>query len=165
MTAEPSLPDAPVAHPAVAPRSGEEPLLRLAAMDEGDLAVLSAHLQDMVVAVGDLAYLPAERRFALVGKRFDWVAAVAGGCERCASGLHFDGVTAVARSGFAQGEGDRQLNLLAIAFAAEADGTAAGTVTLTFSAGAALRLSVEYLEAQMRDLGERWPCDKTPLHP
>ena len=59
------------------------PLLQLAAMDADDLAILSAHLQDMQIAIGDLAYLPAERRFALVGKRFDWVKAAVGGCERC----------------------------------------------------------------------------------
>ena len=161
MPPEPDRPDANTAFAATAPA----PLLRLAAMDPDDLAVLSAHLQDMEIAVGDLAYLPAERRFALVGKRFDWVAAAAGGCERCAAGLHFDRVTAVARSGFAQGDGDRQLNLLAIAFAAQGVEAAAGAVTLTFSGGAALRLTVDYLEAQMRDLGERWPCDRTPLHP
>ncbi len=155
--------DRPAAATAAAPPPF--PLLRLAAMDSDDLAVLSTHLQDMEVAVGDLAYLPAERRFALVGKRFDWVAAAAGGCERCATGLHFDRVTAVARSGFAQSDGDRQLNLLAIAFTPQQDEAAAGSVTLTFSGGAALRLAVDCLEAQMRDLGDRWPCDRTPLHP
>ncbi len=147
------------------------PLLQLAAMDADDLAILSAHLQDMRVAVGDLAYLPTQRRFALVGKRFDWVKAAVGGCERCATGLHFDWVHAVARHGFAQGDGERQLNLLAIEFAGQdaaegaSDASPTGTVTLTFSGGAALRLTVECLEAQMRDLGERWPCERAPVHP
>lgn len=166
MTAETPLPDAPTLRslPTQA-AAGGEPLLHLAAMDADDLAVFSAHLQDMKVAVGDLAYLPAERRFVLVGKRFDWVVAARGGCERCATGLHFDGVTSVARSGFSQGDGERQLNLLAIEFAAETPEAAAGTVTLTFSGSAALRLNVDCVEAQMRDLGERWPCDCMPAHP
>ena len=68
----------------------------------------------------------------------------------------------VSRSGFAQGESGRTLNLLALNFdTAEAPG---GTVTLTFSGGAAIRLSVECLEAQMRDLGACWPCDCQPVH-
>ena len=136
--------------------------LRLVALDNDDLAILSANLQDARVLVSDLAYLPPQKRFALAGKRFDWVKAAAGGCERCATGLHFERVLGVARLGFTQTEPDRELNLLAIHFLpTEAP---AGHVTLTFSGGAAIRLEVECLEAQMRDLGERWPCDKQPAH-
>ena len=138
------------------------PPLRLLALDEDDLEILSANMQDALIPVPEIAYLPAERRFALAGKRFDWVKAAAGGCERCAVGLHFERVLGVARTGFAQTEVERVLNLLAIAFApTEAP---AGHVLLTFSGGAAIRLNVECLEAQMRDLGPRWPCDKTPAH-
>ena len=37
--------------------------LKLLALDEEDLAVLSAHVQDAVLKVGDLVYLPKEQRF------------------------------------------------------------------------------------------------------
>ena len=139
------------------------PLLRLVALDEDDLAILSANLQDALIPVPEIAYLPREKRFALAGKRFDWVKAAAGGCERCAVGLHFERVLSVARIGFAQDEHDRVLNLLAVAFT-PADAPA-GHVTLTFSGGAAIRLQVECLEVGMADLGERWPCTKQPAHP
>jgi hypothetical protein len=137
-------------------------LLRLVALDVDDLAVLSANLQDALIPVSDLAYLPGERRFALAGRRFDWVKAVAGGCERRATGLHFECVLGAALSGFTRTEADRILNLLAINF--EQGDAPAGTVTLTFSGGAAIKLDVECIEAQMRDLGPRWPCDKQPKH-
>lgn len=137
--------------------------LALAALDADDLSVLSANLQDARIAVADLAYLPAEKRFALVGRRFDWIKAAAGGCERAAMGLHFERVLGVARSGLAQDDGERVLNLLAIDFAVAEE--PAGKVTLTFSGGAAIRLDVECIEAQMRDLGPRFPCEKTPAHP
>lgn len=137
--------------------------LRLVAMDDDDLAVLSANLQDSQIPVAEMAYLPSQRRFVLAGKRFDWVKATSGGCERCATGLHFECVLGVSRVGFDQHQADRVLNLLAIKFEpADAPG---GTVTLTFSGGAAIRLAVECLEAQMRDLGERFPCDRKPTHP
>lgn len=138
-------------------------LLRLVALDEDDLAILSANLQDALIPVSELAYLPSEKRFALAGKRFDWVKAAAGGCERCDTGLHFERVLGVARSGFAQTESGRVLNLLAVHFVAT--DAPAGHVTLTFSGGAAIRLDVECIEAQMRDLGPRWPCDCEPKHP
>lgn len=136
--------------------------LRLFALDVEDLAVLSANLQDALIPVAEIAYLPKERRFALAGRRFDWVKAAAGGCERCAAGLHFDYVRGVALSGFAQAETERVLNLLAINFEpGEAPG---GTVTLAFSGAVAIRLDVECIEAQMRDLGPRWSCDQQPKH-
>jgi hypothetical protein len=136
--------------------------LRLAALDEDDLAILSANLQDALIRVADMTYLPQSKRFALVGKRFDWVKAGEGAMERCAVGLHFERVLAVGRIGFEQSETERELNLLAIHF--EPTGTPAGYIGLTFSGGAAIRLTVECLEAQMRDLGERWVCEKQPEH-
>ena len=69
----------------------------------------------------------------------------------------------VARSGFEQSEAQRVLNLLSIHF--EPTDVPAGRIVLTFSGQAAVRLEVECIEAQMRDLGPRWPCDKQPAHP
>ena len=143
--------------------SADDVRLALVVMDADDLSVLSANLQDARIAVSDVAYLPAEKRFAMVGHRFDWIKAAAGGCERAAMGLHFERVLGVTRVGLQQDDGERVLNLLAIDFAA-AD-VPAGQVTLTFSGGAAIRLDVECIEAQMRDLGPRFPCDKAPAHP
>ncbi len=53
--------------------------LKLIAFDEEDLKVVSAHLQDAVVRVGDMAYLPKERRFAALLNRFDWELAAGAG--------------------------------------------------------------------------------------
>lgn len=137
-------------------------LLALQALDADDLAVISANLQDTRVAVADLAYLPAQKRFVLVGKRFDWMVAASGGCQRCEVGLHFERVLGAARAGLASVDDTRVLNLLAIDFAAgEAP---AGQVTLTFSGHVAIRLDVECVEAQMRDLGAMVPCNQTPAH-
>ena len=136
------------------------PTLKLLAFDEEDLAVLSAHAQDMSVQSTDLAYLPADKTFALAGERFDWVGADRGFCERVVCGLHFDRVLRVRKQAM---DGRDTLNLLSILF--ETTDAPSGAVTLTFSGGATVRLDVECLEAQMRDLGERRPCDCRPDHP
>jgi hypothetical protein len=47
-------------------------LLKLAAEDEDDLKAISALVQDAVMTVGDLAFLPKARRFALVLNRYRW---------------------------------------------------------------------------------------------
>ena len=52
------------------PAMSEPDLLRLAAIDEEDLAVVSAYVQDAVLKVGDMVYLPRERRFAVGMNRF-----------------------------------------------------------------------------------------------
>ena len=46
-------------------------LLKLVAMESEDLAIISAHLQDAVARVGEMAYLPAEKRFAEGAARDD----------------------------------------------------------------------------------------------
>jgi len=136
--------------------------LRLIVLDSQDIDVLSCNLQDAVVRAADLAYLPKERRFALLASRFDWVAAEDGRMERCRSGLHFDHVRAVASTGFDRLDAERVLNLLSIVF--EPGEAPAGSVVLTFSGGAGVRLDVECVDAQLRDLGPRWTAHHKPGH-
>ncbi|MBV8849708.1 MAG: DUF2948 family protein [Methylobacteriaceae bacterium] len=137
--------------------------LKLLVFDDEDLAVVSANLQDAIVRASDMAFLPKEQRFAFTAARFDWMAADEGRCERLQTGMHFERVRNVRTAGFRPGKPDEVLNLLSIIFApGEAP---AGEVVLTFSGGAGVRLNVECLEAQMRDIGPRWPCKGKPGHP
>ena len=53
--------------------------LKLIALDADDLAIISAHLQDAVLKMGDVAFLPREKRFAAVVNRFDWMHAIENG--------------------------------------------------------------------------------------
>src|SRR4051794_14574908 len=91
--------------------------LRLIALDSEDLAVISCNLQDAVVRVADLAYVPGQHRFALLASRFDWATAEAGRMERCRAGLHFDTVVKVASTGFDRTNREAVLNLLSVSFA------------------------------------------------
>lgn len=136
--------------------------LRLVAFDADDLEVISTHLQDALVRVAGMTHLPAQKRFALIASRFDWMAAEAGVPQRCESGLHFDHVLAVSLQGFDRKDGKRLLNLLDISFS---EGEApSGHVVLTFSGDAAVRLQVECLDAQMSDIGARWKTRRKPGH-
>jgi hypothetical protein len=137
--------------------------LKLLAFDEEDLSVVSAKFQDAIVRVADMVYLPGEKRFALMAARFDWIAALRGPAERCWAGLHFDRVTKVTQIAIPHGTPGAMLNLLAIRFLV-AD-PPSGAIVLTFSGGAAVRLEVECIEAQMRDTGPRWRTKALPGHP
>jgi len=135
--------------------------LKLIALDTDDLSVISAHLQDAVLKRGDIAWLPGEKRFALALRRFDWEGAAQGQKRRRLSALHFERVTAARSTKIAVG--DAVLSLLAVTFTGSDD--PAGQVTLHFSDGAAIRLDVECIEAQMKDLGPIWEAVATPAHP
>ena len=137
--------------------------LKLIALDADDLAIVSTHLQDAVLKVADIVWLPAEKRFALAARRFDWEGVPQGHRRRRLSALHFDRVLSVRSTKIDKAAPDQVLNLLAIGFA-ERD-TPAGDVTLHFSDGAAIRLEVECIEAQMKDLGPVWEALATPGHP
>jgi hypothetical protein len=136
--------------------------LKLIALDTEDLAVLSAHLQDAVLKVGDMAWLPLEHRFALVANRFDWEGAVSGLRRRRRTGLSFSRVMAARVTGFDLSRKDTVLSLLAVTF--RETESPSGAIDLVFSGGAAVRLEVECLEGQMSDLGPAWETAGCPAH-
>jgi hypothetical protein len=142
--------------------------LKLIAFDAEDLAVLSAHLQDAVVKVSDMAYLPREKRFALIANRFDWTSAQAADRpsslhRRCRTALRFERVLDAKLQGIDLAANAQVFCLLAIQFEpGEAPG---GFVTLIFAGEAAIRLEVECIEAELKDLGETWLARGLPCHP
>jgi hypothetical protein len=137
-------------------------LLKLVALEQDDLAVLSAHAQDAVVRVADVFWRPAEKRLVIALNRFDWEAAEDSRYQRRRSALRFDRVGAFKCRGIDPADKDAVLNLLAIEFL-END-PPAGVIMLTFSGGAALRLDVECLEAELADLGPAWATAACPAH-
>lgn len=154
--------------------------LKLIALDNEDLAVLSVHLQDAVVAVSDMTYLPSERRFVLLANRFDWekaiqaeamadldapvgvAAAAVGPCVRRRSGLRFERVLGARVRGIDLKKKQGVLNLLALTF--EETDAPSGTVTFLFSGGGEVQLDVECMEAGLEDLGPAWDAKGTPCH-
>jgi hypothetical protein len=140
--------------------------LRLRAEDADDLAVISACLQDALVAVGDLGYDPDARSFMLVANRFRWECGNGIGgdqrvFERTLCGLAFEGVEGVAYRGFHRNEEDRILCLLAIRPTLDGAG---GEIDLEFAAGATVRLKASGVRCRVRDLGEPWPTAWHPEH-
>ena len=147
--------------------------LKLVALDKDDIEIVSAHVQDALVKVADILWQPREHRFVVVLNRFDWMnAADARGAKnpddaapdyrRCRTALRFERVNACKCRDLDPLDRNAVLNLLAVEFA-ERDAPA-GTVTLTFSGGAAIRLEVECLEAELVDLGEVFSALLCPDH-
>lgn len=145
-------------------------LLRLIAFDEDDLKVLSAHLQDALMRMEDVVFLPKERRFAAVLKRFDWVKAAAsnddpdGIYERREAALRFERVLGAQYRNLPLDQtGDVVTALLAVNF--DAGDPPSGFIELIFAGGGAIRLQVECIEGELRDLGTVWRTRRKPEHP
>jgi hypothetical protein len=139
---------------------------RLRAEDADDLAVISACLQDALVAVRDLAFVQHDRTFLMVANRFRWErtsrpARGEAGYQRTLCGITFAGVAGVSYHGFRRAEDERILSLLAIRPGGDGEENA---IHLEFSGGATIRLEVDRLLCHAQDLGEPWPTPWQPSH-
>lgn len=147
--------------------------IRLRAEDEDDLKVVSACLQDAIVPIGEMCFLPDDRRFVLVVNRFKWETVGADRAarpgptadddhlfpfERTHCGVRFENVTAVRTRGLDIKDRARILELLTIE--AAGDG-----VELHFAGGACIRVEGAGWRCMVEDLGEPWPTACQPCHP
>ena len=142
--------------------------LKLVALDTEDLQILSAHLQDAVLRVDNAAYLPSKSRFAVIANRFDWESAVDAQAarskkfQRRRSMLRFERVLGAQMQNLRRSAQSSILELLAIQF--EETEPPGGFITLVFAGGGAIRLHVECIEAELKDLGPAWETKNLPEH-
>ena len=145
------------------PPEGADGALQLRAEDADDLTVISACLQDALVSVADIAYMPQDQSFMFVANRFRWeadrrAARGGGGYERVLCAVAFAEVESVLYRGFGREERERILSLLAV----RPEGGAA--VRLDFSGGATVRLQIGRILCHLKDVGLPWPTPWRPAH-
>ena len=129
------------------------PQLKLIALDSEDLAVVSTHVQNARVQASDIVWRQSEKRLVIGMNRLDWEQTLAGETSprRLIAALRFDRVLACKSRNLDLATPDKVLELVGIEFhPSEAPG---GSAVLIFSRGEALRLDVECLECELRDLG------------
>ncbi|MFA6157889.1 DUF2948 family protein [Mesorhizobium sp.] len=139
--------------------------LKLIALDDQDLSIVSAHVQDAVMKVSDLEYLPSAKRFVLTMNRFVWEAKsglFSQHNERRQAVLHFDRVLGAKTNGIPRDKPAEVLSLLAISFIEISK--PAGIVELVFSGGGTIMLDVECIEARLADVGGAWEATSRPVH-
>lgn len=161
-------------------------ILKLIALDDEDLEIISAHVQDAVVKINEISWLAKDKRFIVPLKRFAWEEVFAGTkrrrrntTERHLTVLRFDRVLGVKAKGFAGSRSIESLqdtspisqnvkksdilSLLTIRFERQKQGPE-GTIYLIFSGQTIIRLEVECIEAELRDLGPVWQMGSCPKH-
>ena len=147
--------------------------LRLIALDAPDVTIISAHLQDAVAKVGDMAYSPRDKRFVIHCNRFSWQADDSGkraGAsktgERRRAALRIERATSVKSQAVDRAGRGTVLSILAVLFEPDPnpDLAPAGVVTIVCAGGASLRLGVECVEMVLEDLGPAWEASAVPTH-
>ena len=132
--------------------------LKLHAQSSDDIKILSALLQDALIAGADMVFDKAENTFMLVANRYCWELQDAGQQMRCMCGVKFGTIGAVRTRGMTADK-TQFYNLLAIEY-----DKAAQHIMLVFSGGVGIQLEVSSIMIIVRDLAEPHPSFARPDH-
>ena len=139
--------------------------LRLIARTEEDLRVVSAHLQDSIASIADIANLKKNKIFLMQLNRFMWEDVEKGVFrknKRIRTILKFDNVIEVNSKNINQNNKDNFLDFLAIESQQTPDENY--EMKLIFSGDAIIRVIAEVIEVTLDDQGEPWNTKNKPKH-
>ena len=138
--------------------------LKLLALNDDDLKVLSAHLQDSVVLVKDIIFLKKSRTFLMMVNRFMWEDIELGIFRenkriRCA--VKFENVLEVKSRNISQKKKDKILELLSIDSEVKNNNQ---ELLITFAGNNEIILIVEEINILLDDVGLSWKVKHVPKH-
>ena len=139
--------------------------LKLIAKTEEDLRVLSAHLQDSIVSLSDIANLVKNKIFLIQLSRFMWEDVEKGVFrknKRIRTVLKFENVIKVHSKNINQSKKDKFLDFLAIETNLMPDNNYA--MKIVFAGDSIIEVISEVIEVTLDDQGEAWDTKNMPKH-
>ena len=139
--------------------------LKLIARTEEDLRVVSAHLQDSIASIADIANLKKNKIFLMQLNRFMWEDVEKGVFrknKRIRTVLKFENVLNVVSKNINQLKKDKFLDFLAIETKITPDNNY--EMKIIFSGDAIIRVISEVIEVTLDDQGEAWDTKNKPKH-
>ena len=139
--------------------------LKLIARTVEDLRVVSAHLQDSIASVADIANLKKNKIFLMQLNRFMWEDVEKGVFrknKRIRTILKFENVMKVLSRNINQLKKDKFLDFLAIETNITPDKNY--EMKIIFAGDAIIRVISEVIEVTLDDQGEAWDTKKKPKH-
>ena len=140
--------------------------LRLRAMDQDDLQVIAACLQDALVPLREMAFMADERRFMAAFNRFQWEQLAdpddVADLTLCQSALRVEHVESVQYRGLDGDLDGIKFELLTVVSAR--DDAGGFKITLLFAGDVAIRLTVRDLLITLEDFGDSWTAEVVPQH-
>ena len=139
--------------------------LKLNATSEEDLKVISAHLQDSITQVKNIAHLKKNRIFLIQFNRVMWEDVEKGVFrvnKRVISVLKFENVINVYSKNLNQKNKDRFLDFLAIESKFLSDKNY--EIKLNFAGSILIKLNAEVIESFLEDISDPWETKNKPKH-
>ena len=139
--------------------------LNLAGNNNKDLKVISAYLQDSVVAIRDIVFLKQNKSFVMIVNRFMWEDVekeVFKNSKRIRSAVKFEGVIKVKSKNINQKNKNKPLEYLAME--CDSDNVGNKKISIFFSGNSAITIISEVVEVVMSDLGDSWHVKHIPKH-
>ena len=139
--------------------------LKLIARTEEDLRVVSAHLQDSIASIADIANLKKNKIFLMQLSRFMWEDVEKGVFrknKRIRTILKFENVMNVFSRNINQLKKDKFLDFLAIETNITPDKNY--EMKIIFAGDATIRIISEVIEVTLDDQGEAWDTKNKPKH-
>ena len=139
--------------------------LKLIARTEEDLRVVSAHLQDSIASVSDIANLKKNKMFLLQLSRFMWEDVEKGVFrknKRIRTILKFENVLSVLSKNINHLKKDKFLDFLAIETNKTTDNNY--EMKIIFAGDAIINVISEVIEVTLDDQGEAWDTKNKPKH-
>ena len=139
--------------------------LKLIARTVEDLRVVSAHLQDAIVNINDIANLEKNKILLLQLNRFMWEDIEKGVFrknKRIISVLKFENVVSVNSKNLNQKNTERFLDFLAIETKLLSDKNY--EVKLNFAGDILIKLNLEIIECFLEDISDPWETKNKPKH-
>ena len=139
--------------------------LKLIAKTDEDLKVISAHLQDSIVSLNDIANLKKNKIFLMQVNRFMWEDVEKGVLrknKRIRSIIKFDHVIRVSSKNIQKNTKSKFLDFLAIETREMPDKT--HEMKLIFSGDSIIKIIAEVIEITLDDQGLPWDTKQKPKH-
>ena len=139
--------------------------LKLIAKSEEDLRVVSAHLQDSIANISDIANLQKNKIFLMQLNRFMWEDVEKGVFrknKRIRTILKFENVLKVNSKNINQSTKDKFLDFLAIESIQMPDNNY--EMKIIFAGDSIIKIISEVIEVTLDDQGEAWDTKNKPQH-
>jgi hypothetical protein len=139
--------------------------LKLIARTEEDIRVVSAHLQDSIASLSDIANLKKNKIFLMQLNRFMWEDVEKGVFrknKRIRTVLKFENVMEVISKNINQTKKDKFLDFLAIETNKMPDNNY--EMNIIFAGDSIIRVISEVIEVTLDDQGEAWDTKNKPKH-
>ena len=139
--------------------------LKLIARTEEDLRVVSAHLQDSIANLSDIASLKKNKIFLMQLNRFMWEDVEKGVFrknKRIRTVLKFENVIKVLSKNINQSKKDKFLDFLTIETIKMPDNNY--EMKIVFAGDAIIRVISEVIEVTLDDQGDAWDTKNMPKH-